>query len=221
MQHLIEPNGTTLLVGAESNGQNFVAHEIVARALCVPRSRDGALVCLLAETKGEIGVFKEHIALWLRAREIDPNNADRVVGLPDYRLCRDGATLGSHILEACQGKFQSRQDVEREKIIVFLDLASAMLAARPGDHRLAVCSDLPIWLPNASVIITAHHGPDGMPAPSLDAYAMDRVYKVRGSNIAMNITLTPIKPPGDVVRLNGRIHRDGVVIIDEQEAAHA
>jgi hypothetical protein len=215
MQNMLERNAVTLLVGAESNHQNSVAYEIIARSLC-----DGATVCMLAETQGDITVFRSRLMLWLRACERNPNHAERIVGLPDYRLYRDGEQLAPRILDVCQGRFETRRSVEQKSIVVFLDLASAMLPTLPGDHRLTVCADLPIWLPNATVLITAQHGPEAMPPPRFSTYAVDRVYKVQGANVAMNIRVTPIKPEGDTIKLSGRVHRDGIVLIDEPESEH-
>ena len=212
MQNLIQQHAANLFVGAECQNQGTVAYEAVADAL-----HAGATVCLLAETKGDVEVFRSHLTLWLRAREHNPDHIKRVVGLPDYRQWHTAETLAPQILKACQGRYETKEAAQAKEIVVFLDKASEMLPTYPGDHRLGVCADLPDCLPTATVIVSAHHGPEAMPAPPLATYRADRVYRVQSSGVAMNITITPINPPGDRIRLKGSIRSGGIVCIDQEE----
>lgn len=215
MRQIIQPNASTLLIGAESNMQTTVAYEAVANALCA-----GATVCLLAETQGDINVFRSHITLWLRARERNPDHATRVFGLPDYRQARSAEELAPQILKACQGRHETNEAAQAKELVVFLDKASEMLATLPGDHRLGICADLADWLPNAAILVSAHHGPELVPAPPLATYRADQIYRVQSAGIAMNITVTPVKPPGDRIKLRGSVCSEGIVVIEEQEETH-
>lgn len=204
----LERNTATLLVGAESNHQSTLAYDILGRELAT-----GTTVCLLAETQGEINVFASHMTLWLRARARHPHHAKRIVGLSEFRLIRDLQSLANTIEAVCRPALKDKE--ANEQIAVFLDLASVMLPTMPDDWRLVGCADLPLLMPNATVLVTAHHGPDMMPKPKFTQYLFDRVYRVQGGNVAMNIRVLPIKPDGEAIKLQGYIHRDGIVLIEE------
>ncbi len=215
MRNLLQQCGMTLFVGPESEMASPTLYEAAFDALT-----NGDTICLLCETKGDLNVFEDRVAFWLRAREQNPGHTSRVHGVIGYRQWHAAEDLAPQILKACQGKGETLDDVKAKSIVVVSDCASEMLPTYPGDHRIGVCADLLDWLPNVTVAVSSHHGSAMQQPPKYSLYRGDRVFKVRNSGAGLYIILFEIKPGTATIKLHGRVADGNILVVDEEEKSN-
>jgi len=216
IENLIEPSATHAFVGSESNHQTTLALDLVFRELV-----DGYAVVGLVETEGEGEVFKSRARLWLRAMQKSPTHNGAITYIKDYRHLVKPETLANAILKAVKA-IPEDVDFPHKGIVVLYDGAAEMQALAPDAHILRMLDEARDFLPeNTIVVSTAHTGSAALPPQPLATFLADRVFKVVSPGVAIAIQVTPIKPVGYPLHLQGRIHEGGVITITERETSDA
>jgi hypothetical protein len=215
IQNLIKPGATHIFVGSESQHQTTLALDLVFRALA-----EGYVVVGLVETDSEGSVLQSRARLWLRAMQHAPAHNDAITYVKDYRHFVNPPALANAILKAVKA-IPEDADFPHKGIVVFYDGAAEMQAMTPDAHIFKTLDGARDGLAvNTIIVSTAHTGSDALPPQPLATFIADRVFKVQSPGVSLAITVTPIKPVGYPLHLQGRIHEGGVITITERETSN-
>lgn len=210
MRPLLQNGVTNLFLGHNGNNQAAVAYEAAFQEVAT----GNAVIVALVDTPGDAAVLRDRFALWLSAREHNPDLIKRLIAVKDWRRSLTGVALLALVMDALGAEHRN------SSVTVLLELSGDMISTQPDDRVFQAASDLIALLPHdAMVVLSIATGPDGMPVPKSYAEAAQRVYRVQSSGTAMRLMITPMAPlHGNPVRLQGRVAHGGVVLVDDDDA---
>lgn len=207
MHNIIEPGGSTVILGPDESWAGIIALQAVLDELAA-----GAVVVQLTDAASDHS--RARAQLWARELRHDPSILDRFHVLDSYRESHMSAHLAARIRKACH-------DNGTKRVIAFNNLAANMLPIFPGSSWLPLAQELPLAFDGDLSVVTAlSYGNPMAPPPRFLDYPADRIWLSKPA-LNLRFTLAEIKPDRSERKLRGKVHHGGLIVFREDEDVSA